>query len=432
MVDRVLNTPGEEVKVNLIVILLLAAACVRADVIYYVNSLDESLGWLNTETGQSNVRAVTLGNIPNDVVVAGNRLYVVNSGYNTLQVIDRTQLSTIDEIELAGAVNPYSCVVVDEQRVAVTGLISGTLSIVNTQTFSVDTTFLSGVGPQAVSLHEGVLYVLNTGVAFPEFGVGVLKRYNSETLSFIDSLSVGVNAQAMEFVDNELHILCTGNYDDVSGSVTIVDLATMTIDSVLQLGGSPGALSHSGDVMYVAAGGWVDHGHVYQYSTRTRAILHNSTNPILTGVGASDIVARPDGGFAVSCFQSNEIQWCNEGGESCETFETSAGPGALAVVFATLPVEPAPRTWPENYQILRAYPNPFNGATSFTWDTPLQQPATLVVSDILGRVTAYLPVAAGATRTFWSPRNGEAASGSYLASWQGERFAEPIRIVYIK
>ncbi len=416
--------------------LMLLTSSAQAVMYYVVNGLDESLGWVNTANMQSDDRAVTLGNIPSDIAVYLDRIYVVNSGYNTLQVIDREQLQTLDEIELTGAVNPYGCAVFNDHFVAVTGLLSGTVTIVDAMVGNVDTTFVTGVAPQAVGARDEMLYVLNTGVAFPQFGNGVLKRYDTQDYSLVDSLVVGVNAQAMEFIEGELHVLCTGNYDDIAGSVHVVELATMRVDTILQLGGSPGALSAWGYQVYVAAGGWAGDGFVYQYRSDTREVLRDVNSPILCGGGASDIVASPAGGFAVTCFQDNTLQVCNASGDQCQTYAMSSGPGALGALFWLSDAIEAPRAeLPQSLQMITAFPNPFNGTVTLQWERPFRAASGLKFFDVLGREAGSLDVPPGAQTATWSPgeRGGtEVSAGIYFGRWELGQNSPIVKIVYLK
>jgi len=407
----------------------------HAALFYVVNSLDESLGWVNTETGQYQAQAVPLGTVPNDVVVTDTRLFVVNSSLNTLQIIDRENLSTLNEIELVGTANPWAAAVIDDQRVAVTGLLSGSVAIVNLSTYSVDRTWVTGIGPQAVAVQEDKIYVLNSGVAFPDYGPGFLKRYDTQTYTLVDSVQLGINPQSMEFVQNNLHIICTGNYDDISGSLQIVSLSTMTVDTTIELGGSPGSLSVSGTEGFVAAGGWGSEGHVFRYEIETGAVLNGASNPILTGVGATDIIALPGGGFAVTCFSDASLEVRGSTGNLVSTFPMSAGPGALGVWWGPMEVtEPGRRTANE-YELLSAYPNPFNGTVTFSWNSSLQVGSKIRIYDVLGHEAGLITIQPGQRQATWMPENSygkEVAAGAYFA-WLGFGSSyQPVRIIYVK
>jgi len=402
---------------------------------YVVNGLDESLGWVNPDSEAFNSQAVTLGSLANDVVVTNDRLFVVNSGLGTLQVINRQSLTTVDEIALTGSVNPYSATDLTNSRVAVTGLLSGTVSIVNVESGDVDTTFVTGDGPQAILEHGGLIYVLNTGVVFPVFNPGKLKRYSAESYALIDSSELGINPQSMAIIGNELHVLCTGDYANVTGSVQIVNLETMSISQTLELGGSPGAIAANGDEVFIAAGGWVDAGYVFHYNAETRQIINNANNPILCGIGATDILVQPTGDFVVTCFQDATIEFCTPDGIDRIVYEMSAGAGALGVWRET---SEAVEMHPETVQdlcILSAYPNPFNGSVMLDWNGQLRTPNQIKIFDVLGRNVGELSVSAGVSRVMWTPSATgglEVATGVYFARFADGSTSQSVRIVYVK
>ncbi len=403
---------------------------------YVVNGLDESLGWVEYETGEFETESVTLGNIPNDVFATETSLYVVNSGYNTLQIIDRQTMTTIREIELTGAANPYSVVVYDNRYAAVTGWLSNSLTIVDLESNSVDTTFVVGLSPQAVAFHNDLIYVLNTGLAFPIYGDGLLKRYNKTTFELVDSVVVGMNSQAMEFIGDELHIVCTGNYDDVSGSVDIVDLMSMTVEATIPLGGSPGAISAAGNDVFVAAGGWGEEGFVYRYNATTRQVINAEQNPVFVGVGASDIIAMPNGDFVVTCFQDATIEFCSPDGVFRTAYNMSAGAGALGVWWGSSDVPNDPEQGiSKEFGIASAYPNPFNGVLNFKLESALHSPNSVEIFDVLGQKVGAIPVGTGETEVSWLPgaQNGkEVSAGIYFARLKTGMNGQPIRVVYLK
>lgn len=418
---------------SLLVALVFIANVSLAARIYVVNSLDESLGWADTETGESHPQAATLGNLANHLDVDGNRIFVVNSGLGTLQIIDRLTLQTIDEFAVNGAVNPYAAAVLDEQRVAVTGLLSGTLSVLYIDSGIADTVFVTGISPQAVHRFGDQIYVLNTGVDFPEYHQGTLKRYDLETYELVDSISVGINPQDMLVVDDEIHVLCTGNYLDTFGTVEIRGMETLELDTILHVGGSPGAFSSDGSTVYIAAGGWAGSGRIFRYDVGSRTILNDDSNPISCGTGASDIISLPDGGFAVSCFVSATVEHRTSSGELQREFLMSAGTGAIDMFELPSYSEPV-EVVPNSRAIVKAYPNPFNSVLILEI-SGVNTASAVDIVDISGRSVASLPVESGQDRVFWNPSNASSyhvASGCYFARLRSPEQGRPVKLLYIK
>ncbi len=416
-------------------LLVLPQLMAFAQVFYVVNGLDESLGWVNYQTGQHAAQAVTLGNIPNDVLVTDASVFVINSGYGTVQEIDRQNLRTLREIPVSGAVNPWAAALLPNAKLAVSASVSGTLSVIDLTSGSVETTFYAGVGTQSVAVYDDILYVLNTGVSFPEFGQGVLKRYSVQDLAFLDSVVIGVNPQGMVKIGNELHVACTGNYTNVTGSIHIIDLVSMNAEAVLDVGGMPASLSAQGDWVYVAAGGWGNAGHVFRYNATTREVLNDSSNPILCGVGATDIEAMPGGLFAVTCFGEATLEVRSGEGGLVASYFMSAGPGALAALWETSNVDPHCAPLPQEFRVLTAFPNPFNSSVTLVTGTFAGFRGVVDVYDVLGRRVAELAVSEGQNLVQWVPGAAgpeEVSGGTYYARLRDENRTTAIRVVYLK
>lgn len=416
-------------------LLVLHQMIASAQIFYIVNGLDESLGWVNYQTGQHVAQAVTLGNIPNDVVVSEASVFVVNSGYGTVQEIDRRTLHTLREISVSGAVNPWAAALLPNARLAVSASVSGTLSVIDLTSGSVEITLHAGVGTQAVVVYDDTLFVLNTGVNFPEFGPGVLKRYSVQNLALIDSVVLGINPQGMVKIGSELHVACTGNYTNVAGSIYIVNLASMNVETVLDVGGMPASLSAHGEYVYVAAGGWGGSGQVFRYNATTREVQNDASNPILCGVGATDIEALPGGLFAVTCFGEAALEIRSGGGELIASYPMSAGPGALTMLWETSNLSPPSAPVQKEFRVLTAFPNPFNSAVTFATETIIAGSGTIDVYDALGRNVAELAISEGQSFVQWVPGvagREEVSAGAYFARLRQEGSITPIRIVYVK
>lgn len=404
-------------------------------IIYCVNSLDESLGWCDLEDRSSNATSVMLGNIPNDVLVMGNNLYVINSGYNTLQEIDRNALQTLREIPLQGCVNPYSVSRIDDQRLAVTGLISNNLAVIELPSGNLTLTRNFGLGLQSVTRHGNRIYVLSTGFAWPNYGDGYLYALDAASYEILDSLFVGTNPQSIAFdSQNRAHVVCTGNYADIAGSVVVLDPSSRTTIATLPLGGTPAAISLGSEYAFIAAGGWAEDGYIYRYRLSDLAILNNASNPMLCGSGASDIVALPNNEFAVSCFMDATIEHRNATGELIHTYLMSAGAGALDAWFGQSSVPRVPQSIADKFQILGAYPNPFNSSTTLQFTAP-HLSTSLKIVNILGKEVASLSVLPGQTTFQWSPLSTGGTplgSGVYLATPGEHSNSQPILLYYMK
>src|SRR3989339_508038 len=212
----------------LLLLLLVFAPIIQAEpTLLVVQSLDESAASIGIESGTKNPHAVTLGNIPNDILAQNTRIYVSNSGYNNIQEIDAETSETLREIQIPDGVNVYSMALLNDDSMAVTCSISGNVIVIRLSDELPVANLQAGVSPQCIIVYGDYFYVADTGVSFPDYGSGIVYVFDRRTFSQVDSIPVAKNPQAM-VIDEQgrLHVVCTGNYSDISGEIDIIDLAS--------------------------------------------------------------------------------------------------------------------------------------------------------------------------------------------------------------
>jgi hypothetical protein len=300
--------------------------------LYIVQGIDESLAHINLETSAVDPQAVPLGSIPNDIISRHGLLYVTNSGFNTIQEIDPDSLSTIREIEVPEGIYIWSMAFLNDDSLAITGSVSQNLIVLRLSDEQVVADIEAGVGPQGIIVHGNRIFVTVTAFNGSGFDPGAVFVYDRNTLQRTDSLHVGINPQNAA-IDNQgrLHVVCTGNYADVAGSIHIINTTTLETEDSLGIGGTPTNVSFSDDYAFVAAGGWDTQGYVYRYDLNTLAILNDSSNPIATGIGAFDVEARENGEFFVSCFDADVVELRSADGTLLDSYPVSDGPGQMVI-----------------------------------------------------------------------------------------------------
>ncbi len=106
-------------KILLLGAIFLSASQVLAQsppIAWVVNNLSETLSEVDLSSGQVITNAISLGSIPNDIIISGDKAYVVNSGSNHVQIIDLSAQQTLGTIELYLGLNPYFIVLDGEDR----------------------------------------------------------------------------------------------------------------------------------------------------------------------------------------------------------------------------------------------------------------------------------------------------------------------------
>jgi len=334
---------------------------------YVVNGLAEMLSLIDLETGNVSNHITTLGETPNQVAYYDNYLYVVNSISADVMKINLSDYQVEFDFLLPVGSNPYNIACCGNYAY-VTGWVSGKVYRLDLSANSIDGEIEIGGYPEGLLCHNDFLYVAQTYFDPNTFsyGQGKIARIDLSDFSFVADYNVGKNPQWLSLApDGRFHIVCTGNYDDIEGSVYIFDPgASYVADSIL-IGGQPAqlAISPSG-IGYLAAGGWITNGYVYSYDTFSGAIIRGPSNPILVGLGASSI-ASDSSGFVYSCnFGDDTVSKIDFSGNVIGSYALGDGPLSLTIIDDTvIGIEEKDVEMPESAYFIRGYPNPFNAGT---------------------------------------------------------------------
>lgn len=197
------------------------------------NSIDGSLTYINTTSGTAtqsafkNANGRSLGLTANDALVYGSKLYIVVTNENTVEVVDRTTLKSVQQIkttELMGAekgLNPRHLVAYNgkiylstygtEPGYPADGSIKGYVAAIDTTNYAA-TTYQVGAYPEGMAVSDGKLYV-----ACSSYGTGTAPSIAAVDLTtgtvtdFTDPLIT--NPIQIEAVYGALYILDSGLYD---------------------------------------------------------------------------------------------------------------------------------------------------------------------------------------------------------------------------
>ncbi len=227
-----------------------------------------------------------------------HEMVIVNSISHNLQQIvlnsgEFQQTASID-LGLERNTSPYA-VAGWGDRIAVTNLLTNSVSIVHLDSAKIVEEFPVGRAPEGILADHDTLYVINTGYDFSDFSfhIGSVYKTLATTGEILDTLALGMNPQFGAITNEELHIVCTGNYSDINGEVWILDLTTLEPEEILGVGYSPGRINIGYDnneiTAWIAAGGWSNDGDseglILSYNVITREILE----PLSASLGVVDV-----------------------------------------------------------------------------------------------------------------------------------------------
>ena len=423
-------------RLALSLLLLISSPVFAQRQAYVVNNLAETLSLIDLESETVENHIVVLGETPNQVVYNDGYLYVVNSISANVQKIDQQTHQPVADIYLPIGSNPYF-IAFGQDYGYVTGWVSGKVYEIDLSTNQVDRELEIGGYPEGILLAAGLLYVTQTYFNPDDFsyGQGKIAIIDAAAFTLEGRVDVGKNPQWVSRApDGRLHIVCTGNYFDVEGSVYIFDpVSEAVVDSIL-IGGQPANLAISAPgIGYLAAGGWIDHGYIYSYDIQSGDILRGPSNPIIAGPGVT-WVAVDSPGFVYSCnFGDDTVSKLSPSGEMLGSFNVGDGPISIAIVDdATIGTEPEENVvLPDKIGLPGNYPNPFNSGTLIRYELPSADLASLTIEiyDSMGRRVKSLRLETGGRRglVYWDGTDdtgGECASGSYFARLESTRSSD--------
>ncbi len=393
---------------------------------FVVNNLAETLSRIDLEAGTVQNHITVLGRVPNQVAYHNGYLYVVNSISANIQKIDSQSYSVVATISLPVGSNPYN-MTFDNNYCYVTGWISGEIYRINLSSDQLDGEITIGGYPEGILALEDHIYAAQTAFNPNDFsyGQGQMAIINRAGFTLEDEINIGKNPQWINpGPANTLHIVCTGNYAGVQGSIYIYDLLSSTISDSILIGGQPVNMAISRDnIGYVAAGGWVGNGVVYSYNAVSHSILHGPANPINVGIGVA-AVAVDSVGFAYSCNMSTStVSKFDSSGSIISTFQMGDGPNSIVILDnpPTSISDNSNQILPVEFGLINNYPNPFNAVTSIVYHFQAQgaNSAKVEIFDVLGRTIKMIAIAnSGSNGTItWdgTDENGfSCASGVYF------------------
>ncbi|MEE9553555.1 MAG: hypothetical protein V3W18_04585 [candidate division Zixibacteria bacterium] len=414
-------------KLVLILTLSLTSISYAQRQAYVVNSLAETLSFIDLETGSVENHIVTLGEAPNQAVYHGGYIYVVNSISADIMKIEPENRQIAADIYLPIGSNPYFMAFSDDYCF-VTGFVSGDIYKIDLSSNEiVDETSIGGY-PEGILYHDGYVYVTQTYFNPNDYsyGQGKITVLNAETLANEGQYDIGTNPQWISgSSDGDLHIVCTGNYFDIFGAVYIFDPVSRTVIDSVNIGGMPANMAISPEgIGYLAAGGWSDQGLVFAYDIESGEIINGPDNPIFSGLGVT-WVAVDSLGFLYSCDMGDDtISRFTPSGELLESYGLGDGPVAMTIlddIIVNTDPEP-PVLPPDDFVILSNYPNPFNSGTTIAYEISDKTLTGLRIDifDGLGRLVKSIDPGTDAIRemVIWDGTDnsgGECPSGLYFA-----------------
>ncbi|MCG8603943.1 T9SS type A sorting domain-containing protein, partial [bacterium] len=400
--------------------------------LYTLNANAQTLSKMSLETRVIQNDIITVGETPNRIHACGDRVYVVNSTPPGITVIDAKTDQIVSNVNLPEGSNPWDMQFVEGEQVLVTSVFANAAFLYDLTTRDSLTSIAVGVAPQAIIVVGTTAYVGNTGGFSNGFIPSTVSVIDIPTLTVIKTIDVPLNPQALDLAsDGTIHVVCTGNFNDVTGSLVIIDPNPSgtefnpTVVDTLDFGGFPGGLAIANNGLgYLVDFGNGTNGFLYSYNTASREVTHAANDPILVGNGAIGIsYDKSSDELYVANFSDDTVQSIDPvDGSVLNTFDFGDGPVDMVVVDLdqTTAVEGIDDASPGGFALSQNYPNPFNPTTRIEFSLPVQTRVRLNIYNLSGQLIRTLvddTFQAGRFTATWEGRDGlgrPVASGTYI------------------
>lgn len=394
--------------------------------LYVLNGLGQTVSTMNLDTEEISNDIVAVGDIPNRIFVYKELVYVVNSVPAGITIINPATDQVVNNISLTEGSNPWSMAFTGDGRAYVTSLVANAVTVLDLATGDSLNSIPVGVSPEGILVVGNLAYLTNTG-GFPSYNPSTVAVIDTRVDAVIQTIAVATNPQELAFApDGRLHVVCTGNFGDISGQITIIDTSGVMVGNAavvdsIATGGTPGeiAITSSGKA-FLADFGNGTNGFLYSYDTATRVISNDAGNPILVGNGAMNLFYDEEtGDLFVNNFSDDNVQLLDAGdGSVVATFGFGLGAQDMVVVRSSAPTSVSQQgsVQPGSFVLAQNYPNPFNPETRIDFALRNRGHVQIRIFNLRGELVNNLVDRAYEPGSFSMIWNGRDETGRNVAS----------------
>ncbi|MFH6989945.1 YncE family protein [Flavobacterium collinsii] len=226
-----------------------------------------------------------LGDVGNDIKIYGNKVYAVINCSNKVEVIDKWSAKRIKKIDIPNCryvafyknkayVSSYSGPVAIDPNAEI-----GFVAEIDTTSLEIKRKVTVGYQPEQMVVHNGKLYVANSGgYRVPNYDRTV-SVIDLETFTEIKKIDVGINLHSMQ-VDSrgDIYVSSRGDYYNTPSNLFVID--TKTDEKKMQLDIPVSATCLVDDLLYYYSVSWsyLTNSNKVSYGildTKTKKVINN-------------------------------------------------------------------------------------------------------------------------------------------------------------
>ena len=236
----------------------------------------------------TSVNGRNLGDVANQMVIHGDRGFIVINNSDRVEVIDIQSNISVGTISTGSGTSPWQIVFADDTIGMVTALYDNSVLLLGIRSMSVIGRVPVGSNPEGIAVAAGRAFVANSGL-----GSGsTVTVIDIASRKAIKTMSVGDNpAGVVPSPDGMIYVVCAGYYDfsnpsnDTPAKLKIIDPLSLSVVDSLFLGDHASTFAVSRD-------GWgyvPTSSKVLAIDTRARRVVGTFVSGSYYGVGVEDV-----------------------------------------------------------------------------------------------------------------------------------------------
>ncbi len=431
-------------KKGLLILFVLGVVSLFANSAFVLNSNSQTLSKIDLESNEIVNDFAILGqyssSAPNKLEIEGNIGLVTITYENSVQKINLETGETISFIGLDDSSMPNDLCIYDGNAY-VTGNGNSSLYKINIETEEILDVVEVGLAPQGIIEAGGYIWVANTGFNINnyQYEQGTVSVINPEDMSIVATINTSLNPVDMMQLEDKVYVVCTGNYVDISGELSVINISDLVVESTISIGGSIGSITEWNNKLYLG-NSWP--AGVYVYDLATSNIESTPNDNIFIGGSSincnNGILAVVD----VIDYVENSIIRLYDASSQELFSELEAAVGATDIKFmeGTNSIE-------ENDLMvnlhLTNYPNPVKFgssrmATTISFNLPEDADVSLEIYNIKGEKIRSLYSGnqnSGKHQYLWNGKdsnNRPVSAGVYLYKLEAGKFSSINKMVVVK
>lgn len=220
-----------------------------------------------------------LGDVANDMVQYGSKIYIAVNKSGTVEVIEAASGISIQQIKMetaSGASKEPRRLAAHGGKVYVTSF-DDTVTRIDTISLAIDGSVNVGMDPEGIAIKNNKIYVANSGGLNWANGYdNTLSVINLSSLTEENKIVVGTNPGTVQTdSQGDIYLSVTGNYGDEPGAFKVIRSSSNTVETIAGIA-SPQKFVISDNKAYVITGSYGVPNSIVVYDCLEEKIITNS------------------------------------------------------------------------------------------------------------------------------------------------------------